>query len=165
LSTNIYCLSARNRKRKNCERLGCVQPKSSSAWYTGLSGGAADSVRCARLVSDEQAALGKSLAAYDYNSPDCPVSQLLSAPTVGRAIHGRCVARANGRQGAQDCPVCTGQCPVRQLPQSCNGRLHQERKEIGTGPSTVTVRWRTGLSGAPRDRRQGWPSLLAAHSS
>jgi hypothetical protein len=38
-----------------------------------VSGSAPDSVRCARLVSGEQAALGKSLAAYDYNSPDCPV--------------------------------------------------------------------------------------------
>jgi hypothetical protein len=38
-----------------------------------VSDGAPDSVRCARLVSGEQAALGKSLAAYDYNSPDCPV--------------------------------------------------------------------------------------------
>jgi hypothetical protein len=28
--------------------------------------------------------------------------------TVGRAIHGRRVARANGRQEAPDCPVCTG---------------------------------------------------------
>jgi hypothetical protein len=38
-----------------------------------VSGGASDSVWCARLVSGEQAALGKSLAAYDYNSPDYPV--------------------------------------------------------------------------------------------
>jgi hypothetical protein len=34
---------------------------------------------------------------------------------VGRAIRGRRVARTNGRQEAPDCPVCTGQCPVRQL--------------------------------------------------
>jgi hypothetical protein len=50
-----------------------VQPKLSLVWHTGLSGGAPDSVRCARLVFDEKAALGKSSAAYDYNSPDCPV--------------------------------------------------------------------------------------------
>jgi hypothetical protein len=42
----------------NCKIIGCVQPKSSSAWHTGLSGGAPDSVRCARLVSGENAALG-----------------------------------------------------------------------------------------------------------
>jgi hypothetical protein len=50
-----------------------VQPKLCSVWHTGLSGGAPDSVRCARLNSGEQATLGKSLASYDYNSPDCLV--------------------------------------------------------------------------------------------
>jgi hypothetical protein len=62
------------------------------------------------------------------------------------------------RQGAAD-------CPVRQLAWSCNGRLSQKRKEIGTAPSTVIVWWRTRLSGAPLDRRQRWPSLLASNSS
>jgi hypothetical protein len=33
---------------------------------------------------------------------------------------------------------------VRQLAQSCNCRLRQKRKKIGTGPSTVTVRCATG---------------------
>jgi hypothetical protein len=89
----------------------------------------------------------------------------VASATVGRAIRGRCVAHANGRQGAPNCPVCTGQCPVRQLARRCNSHLCQNRKEIGTGPSTVTVRWRTGLSGAPPYRRQGWPSLLASNGS
>jgi hypothetical protein len=44
-------------------------------WHTGLSGGAPDSVRCARLASGELATLGNSSAAFGYNSPDCPVSQ------------------------------------------------------------------------------------------
>jgi hypothetical protein len=112
-------------------------------------------------------------------APDCPVSRprrsrrsrekfngvrlkftgLSGEPTVdwatvGRAIRGRCVARSNGRQEAPDCPVCTEQCPVRQLPRIFNGRLCQNRKEIRTGLTTVTVRWRTGLFGAPLDRRQ-----------
>jgi hypothetical protein len=60
--------------------------------------GTPDSVRCARLVSGELATLGKTSAMYDYNSPDCPVSQrppkqrsaaksvgdAWPAPTVGR---------------------------------------------------------------------------------
>jgi hypothetical protein len=75
-----------------------VQPRLSTIWHTGLSSGAPDSVRCARLVSDELATLGKTSAVYDYNSPDCPVSQrspaqrsaaksagdVWPAPTVGR---------------------------------------------------------------------------------
>jgi hypothetical protein len=52
-----------------------VQPRLSTVWHTGQSSGAPDSVQCARLVSGELATLGKTLAAYDYNSQDCPVSQ------------------------------------------------------------------------------------------
>jgi hypothetical protein len=88
----------RKEEEKKPKRLGSVQPKLSSVWHTGLSGGAPDSVRCARLVSGEKAALGKRSAAYGYNSPDCPVSQrspaqrsaaqsagdAWPAPTVGR---------------------------------------------------------------------------------
>jgi hypothetical protein len=53
-----------------------------------------------------------------------------ASATVGRQIRGRRVARSNGWLGAPDCPVCTGQCPVRQPARSCNGRLRQEWKEI-----------------------------------
>jgi hypothetical protein len=45
--------------------------------------------------------------------------------------------RANGLKGAPDCPVCTGQCPVRQRLQIANGRLRQNRKEIRTGQCPV----------------------------
>jgi hypothetical protein len=61
---------------------------------------------------------------------------LSGEPTVGWA-NGRprnprvTRGRANGQMGASDCPVCTGQCPVRQRIQDCNGRLHQFWKEIG----------------------------------
>jgi hypothetical protein len=148
-----------------------VQPKSSSAWHTGLSGGAPDSVRCARPASDEQATLGKNRRRTTIIHRTVRWCTRLSgeptvaSATVGRAIRGQRVACTNGRQGASYCPVCTGQCPVRQLARRCNGHLRQKRKDIDTGPSTVTVRWRTGLSGAPLDRRQGWPSLLASNGS
>jgi hypothetical protein len=82
-------------------------------------------------------------------------------PRNPRATRGS----SNGRQRAPDCPVCIGQCPVRQLAHSCNGRLCQKRKEIGTGQATVAVRWCTGLSGAPPDRRQVWPSMLIFNGS
>jgi hypothetical protein len=41
------------------QRLGCVQPRLSSVWHTGLSGGAPDSVRCARLtrLEDNESAI------------------------------------------------------------------------------------------------------------
>jgi hypothetical protein len=62
-----------------------MQPKLSSVWHTGLFGGAPDSVRCAKLVSGEKAALRKRSAAYDYNAPDCPVSQRSAAQSAGDA--------------------------------------------------------------------------------
>jgi hypothetical protein len=63
-------------------------------------------------------------------------------PTVSRA-NGRLRiprvtrGRANGHMGAPDCPVCTGQCPVRQRLWICNSRLRQIRKEIRTGQCPV----------------------------
>jgi hypothetical protein len=136
-------------KRKELQRLGWVQPKSSSAWHTRLSGGAPDSVWCARLASDEKATLGKNRRRTTIIHRTVRwCSGLSGEPTVDRAIRGQRVARGNSRQGAPD-------CPVRHRARSCNGHLRQNRKEIGTGPSTVTVQWRTGLSGAPLDRRQG----------
>jgi hypothetical protein len=51
------------------EESAYVQPRLSTVWHTRLSGGVPDSVRCARLVTGELATLGKTLAAYGYNSP------------------------------------------------------------------------------------------------
>jgi hypothetical protein len=87
------------------------QPRLSTVWHTGLSGGAPDSVRCARLVSGELAALGsfwrrtaiihrtvRWRTGPSGGAPDRPVSQrppaqrsaaksagdAWPAPTVGR---------------------------------------------------------------------------------
>jgi hypothetical protein len=104
---------------------------SSSAWHTRLSGGAPDSVRCARLVHGELAALGnrqRRTTIIHWTGRWC--TGLSGKPTV---------ASANGRPrnlrmtrgllqrsaGAPGCPVCTGQCPVRQSAQGSNGRICQ----------------------------------------
>jgi hypothetical protein len=55
--------------------------------------------------------------------------------------------RANGHIGAPDCPMCTGQCPVRQRLSDSNGRLRQIRKDICTGQCPVVHRTVSG--GAP----------------
>jgi hypothetical protein len=91
--------------------------------------GTPDSVRCARLASGEQAALGKvwrRMAIIHRTVRWCTGlsgEPTAASATVSRAIRGRRVARANGRQGAPD-------YPVRQLPRICNGRLRQNRKVI-----------------------------------
>jgi hypothetical protein len=131
------------------QKSSCLQPKTSSAWHTGLSGGAPDSVRCARLAFGEKATLRKVWRRTTIIHQTVRWCTGLSGePTaasamVGRAIRGRRVARANIRQGAPDCPVCTGQCPMRQPPRICNGRLRQKRKEIAHQTATVTVRCAT----------------------
>ena len=68
LSTNMFVqvLEIVQRKQKRIwKRIGCEQPTSARAKHTGLSGGAPDSVRCARPVECELAALGKTTEVYD----------------------------------------------------------------------------------------------------
>jgi hypothetical protein len=68
------------REESNCKRLGCVQQNSSSAWHTGLSDGAPDSVRCARLVRVNSPLLGfdggvwLKITEPSGGAPDCLVS-------------------------------------------------------------------------------------------
>jgi hypothetical protein len=117
------------------QKTGCVQPKFSSVWHTGLSGapGWTPVKRpLSRKVQRRTTIIHRTVRWCTGLSGE----PTLASATVGRAIRGRRVARANGRQGAPD-------CPVRQLTRSYNGRLRQKRKEIGTGPSTVTVRCAT----------------------
>jgi hypothetical protein len=52
--------TATKEEEKKRKRVGCVQPTPTLVRYTGLSGGAPDSVQCARLADGEPAALGKT---------------------------------------------------------------------------------------------------------
>jgi hypothetical protein len=102
----------KRREEKKCKRLGLVQPKSSSAWHTGLSGGAPDSVRYARPASGEQTTLGKNrrrTAIIHQTVRWCTGlsgEPTAASATVGCAIRGQRVARANGRQEAPDSVRC-----------------------------------------------------------
>jgi hypothetical protein len=148
-------------EEKKRKRVGYVQPTPTLARHTGLSGGAPDSVRCARLAGGEPPALGKTQGRTTIIHRTVRWCTGLSGePTVGCTICGRRVARSNGRLGTSDCPVCTGQCPVRQPTLRTNGWIRQIWKEIAHQTTTVIVRWCTGLSGAPPDRRQVWPSKI-----
>jgi hypothetical protein len=168
-----------------------------------LSGGAPDSIRCARLVNGEVAGLGnrRSCTAIIHQTIRWCTglsgeSSMTNSPLSGNgkgdmAIIHRTVrwctglfgeptiASANGRSrnlwetrgllqrtaGAPDCSVCTGQCPVRQRAQRSNGRMRLIWKEIVHRTGTGAVRWCTGLSGAPLDRRQELPAKIVSNSS
>jgi hypothetical protein len=87
------------REESDCKRLGYEQPNFSSVWHTGLSGGAPDSVRCARLVRGElAAALGirrRRTAIIHRTVRWCTGlsgEPTVVSATVGRAIRGRHVA-------------------------------------------------------------------------
>jgi hypothetical protein len=141
----------KRRKEKRCKRLGCVHPRLSSVWHTGLSGGAPDSVRCARLNSGEQATLGKvwqRTTIIHRTARWC--TGLSGEPMVdcanGRQRNQRATRVMSQRSvGTPDCPVCTGQCPVSQDDRYSNGQLCQFCKEIGhrTSYSTCPVVHRT----------------------
>jgi hypothetical protein len=120
--------------------------ESAQSECTGLSGGAPDSVRCARLALANWLLSGLRRRRTTINHRTVWWCTGLSGePTVGRAngqpqnpraTRGKC----QRSDGAPDCPVCTGQCLVRQRLQDCNGRLRQIRKEIRTGQCPVVHR-------------------------
>jgi hypothetical protein len=122
----MFCICARNREKRRRKGLGSKQPTLSSVWHTRLSGGAPDSVRCARLASGELAALERfwrRTTIIHRTVRWCTglsVEIMAASATVGCAIRGRRVARANGRLGHRtcysDCPVVhrTVRCTTRQ---------------------------------------------------
>jgi hypothetical protein len=111
-----------------------------------LNLGAPDSVRCARLTQSNLPLSGNRRRRTAINhriirwctglSGEPTVSRANGRPQNPRTTRGKC----QRSDGAPDCPVCTGQCPVRHRLQDCNSRLHQIRKEIRTGQCPV-VHW------------------------
>jgi hypothetical protein len=146
LGTNVLCLSAGKRKNQVGIEDGFVQPKSAQSECTGLSGGAPDSVRCARLTQANWLLSGlRRRRTTKIHRTVRWCTGLSGEPTVGRAngrlrnpraMRGKC----QRSDGAPDCLVCTGQCPVCQRLQDCNGRLRQIRKEIRTKQCPVVHR-------------------------
>jgi hypothetical protein len=117
----------------------CSQDSAQSG-CTGLSGGAPGwlwRTGCSRVSS----------AAYGYKSPDCPVSQQSVGPTVGRVIRARRVAEPTVRRGHRTVRCANGS-------ESPTVGFAKEGKKS----TPDSVRWCTGLSGVPGDRRQELPS-------
>jgi hypothetical protein len=99
------CLSVGNRRNQVGIEDGFVQQKSAQSGCTGLSGGAPDSVRCARLTQANLLLSGnhRRRTAIIHRTvrcaPNCPVSQRPAGPTVGRVICARRVAEPTARRG------------------------------------------------------------------
>jgi hypothetical protein len=148
LKTNVLCLSARNRRKRFGKELAEYSQIQLRSGCTGLSGGAPDSVRCARTSLGEQSALGTRRRRTAINHRTIRWCTGLSGePSVGRA-NGRprmTRGRANGLMGAPDSVRCANG--------SKSSMVGYAR--IGKQSAPDSVRWCTGLYGAPPDRRQG----------
>jgi hypothetical protein len=130
------------------------QPRLCSVWSTGLSGGAPDSVRCARLARANWPLLGihRRRTAIIHRTvwcaPDCPVSQRSATRSARDTWPSQRLEGGTGLSGVHR----TVRCANGSL--AANGRLCHLWKEIGHRTCLVC----TGLSGAPVDRRQDQPS-------
>jgi hypothetical protein len=91
-------------------------------------------------------------------------TRLFGEPTTP-AANGRPRDQRATRGPRQQSVEHTGLCPVRQPISRTYGRLRPVWKEIEHRTATVAVRWYTGLSGAPLDRRKDWSSKLASNGS
>jgi hypothetical protein len=115
--------------------------------------------------------LSEKLAVYGYNSPDCLVVHRTVRWANGRQRNGRsrnrratCGLRQRSAGGTRLSGVhrtVSGAPTSLELQRSAT----QNRKEIAHRTWTVVVRWCTGLSGAPPNRRPELPSLLASNGS
>jgi hypothetical protein len=132
-----------------------------SVWvHRTVSGGAPDSVRCARLARAKWplSRIHRRRAAIIHRTvrcaPDCPVSQQSAGSTVGHAICAGHVAGPTARRRHRTircAPDMSGAPTALWLPTvdcAIFGR------KSGTRQCPVC----TGLSGAPVDRRQDQPS-------
>jgi hypothetical protein len=138
-----------------------------SVWGTGLSGGAPDSVRCARQPRPKWPLSGirrrrtTKIHRTVRCAPDCPVSQQSAGPTVGRAIRARHVAEPTVGRGHRTVRCAPDMSGAPTAPRSATVGFAVEGRKSGTGQCPVC----TGLSGAPVDRRQDLPSQFALNGS
>jgi hypothetical protein len=145
----------------NWRRVGKIQPTPARAWHTGLSGGAPDSVRCPRLVNSEPAALEKrkgDVAIIHWTVRWCTG---LSGESTAPAANGRPRDQRTTRGPRQQSVGHTG------LSGAPTGPEDQQSTAPGMegNQAPVAVRWCTGLSGAPLDRRQKLPTKLMSNGS
>jgi hypothetical protein len=138
-------------------------------------------------------ALGTSMTVYDYKSPDCPVSHSHAKSSLSgsdqrrTAINHRTVRWSTGLSGEPTVGRANGRS---RNPRATRGRANDQKghRTVWCAPDSVrcandsesqtvgfikegkkstpdSVRWCTGLSGAPGDRRQELPSWNALNDS
>jgi hypothetical protein len=135
---------------------------------TGLSGGAPDCPVVHRtvfvapgwspmkvLLSGIDGGVRLKITGLSGGAPDCPMSQRSPAPTVGRAIFARHVVAPTVGRGHRTVWCAPDSVRCANGPEAATVNCAQFGRQSSTRQATVAVRWRTRLSGAPLDRRQG----------
>jgi hypothetical protein len=154
-------------EKSNWKCLGSSSQESAQSGSTGLSGGAPDSARCARLAWANWPLSGihRRRTTIIHRTircaPDCPVSQRSAGPTVGRAISAGHVAEPTARRGHRTVRCAPDMSGAPTAPKSAMVGCAILGRKSGTGQCPVC----TGLSGAPCDRRQELPSQIALNGS
>jgi hypothetical protein len=174
LETNVLCLSAGNRKNRIGNEMALFSQSLLSLGapdcpvvHRTVSGGAPDSVRCARLARANWPLSGihRRCTAIIHQTvrcaPDCPVSQRSAGPTVGRTICAGHVAEPTARRGHRAVRCAPDMSGAPMAPKSAMVVCAILGRKSGTGQCPVC----TGLSDAPCDRRQELPSQIALNGS
>jgi hypothetical protein len=138
---------------------------------TSARTGTPDSVRCTRLGNGEKATLGirrRRTAIIHRTIRWC--TGLSSEPTVASANDRPRNLRAtrgssNGRQGHRTVRCAPDSVRCANGPGAATVDCARFGRKSRTGQATVAVRWRTGLSGAPLDRRHELPSKIVSNGS
>jgi hypothetical protein len=89
------------------------------------------------------------------------VSQRSPAPTVGREIYRRRVVAPTVGRKHQTVRCASDSVRCANGPGAATVDCARFGRKSRTGQAIVVVRWRSGLSGAPLDRRQELPSKLS----
>jgi hypothetical protein len=116
------------------EKLAVYSQKAARSGCTGLSGGAPDSVRCARLAAVNWllSGLRRRCTAINHRTVRW-CTGLSGEPIVGRIIRMRLVARANGQKGHQTVSGAPT-APKRQRSASPNKERNPHRTVSGGAP-------------------------------
>jgi hypothetical protein len=146
------------RPRKGSNKESKRQPKGSLVWRTGLSGAPPDSVRCTRTLEAELATFGKirGRSAIIHRTIRCDsratatsratvVYNRIKCATVCARVRARARGAPDSLQDLSGAPSNSLEAPQVRAPTVEPQRL----ADVAVAPDSV--RWRTGLSGAPCD--------------
>jgi hypothetical protein len=146
------------RPRKGSNKESKRQPKGTLIWRTGLSGVPLDSVRCTRVLDAELSTFGKfqGRSAIIHRTVRCAnratatsramvVCNRIQCATVRARVRTRAVGASDSLQDLSGAPPDSLEAPQVRAP------TVEPQRSADVAGAPDSVRWHTGLSGAPCD--------------